>query len=284
MRYRFLRFPNGRERAVTFSYDDGNRADLKLLEIINKYNMKCTFNLNNDILRANENVIKDDEVRELVLKNGHEVAVHGEMHRAPGMQRPIDGIKEVLNNRLELEKKYGGIIRGMAYPDSGIRIMQNGASYETIKGYLKNLDIAYSRTLGNDNDEFLLPADWYAWMPTCHHANPKIFEYIDKFLSFNFENMYGSNRFPRLFYMWGHSYEFNNADNWDLLEKICQKLGDNDNIWYATNMEIYNYVTAYNSLVYSADEKTIYNPTLYTIWFDIDGKGYKINSGEILTI
>lgn len=284
MRYRFLRFPNGRERAVTFSYDDGNRADLKLLEIINKYNMKCTFNLNNDILRANENVIKDDEVRELVLKNGHEVAVHGEMHRAPGMQRPIDGIKEVLNNRLELEKKYGGIIRGMAYPDSGIRIMQNGASYETIKGYLKNLDIAYSRTLGNDNDEFLLPADWYAWMPTCHHANPKIFEYIDKFLSIDFENLYGSNRFPRLFYMWGHSYEFNNADNWDLLEKICQKLGNNDNIWYATNMEIYNYVTAYNSLVYSADEKTIYNPTLYTIWFDIDGKGYKINSGEMLTI
>lgn len=284
MRYRFLRFPNGKERAVTLSYDDGNRADIKLLEIINKYNMKCTFNLNNDILRANENVVTDDEERELVLKNGHEIAVHGEQHRAPGVLRPIEGITEVLNCRLELEKKYGGIIRGMAYPDSGIRIMQNKAHYEKIREYLKDLDIAYSRTLGNDNNSFLLPEDWYAWMPTCHHDNPKIMEYIDEFLSFDYKNLYGVNRFPRLFYIWGHSYEFNNKNNWDHLEEICQKLGNKENIWYATNIEIYNYVTAYNSLVYSADGKTIYNPTLYKIWFDIDKKGYTIESGETLKI
>ena len=49
-------------------------------------------------------------------------------------------------------------------------------------------------------------------------------------------------------------------------------------------MEIYNYVNAYKSLEYSADGKIIYNPTLYTIWFEIDGEPYSIKSNETLHI
>ena len=37
MRYQFLRFPGGKPKAVTLSYDDGCAEDLHLLEIINKY-------------------------------------------------------------------------------------------------------------------------------------------------------------------------------------------------------------------------------------------------------
>ena len=49
-------------------------------------------------------------------------------------------------------------------------------------------------------------------------------------------------------------------------------------------MEIYDYVTAYNSLIFSADSKTVYNPTLLKVWFDIGGKIYSVNSGETITI
>ena len=49
-------------------------------------------------------------------------------------------------------------------------------------------------------------------------------------------------------------------------------------------MEVYEYVNAYNSLIYSADGTKIYNPTLFEIWFDIDGKTYKICSGETINI
>lgn len=84
--------------------------------------------------------------------------------------------------------------------------------------------------------------------------------------------------------MWGHSYEFERDNNWNLLDEICEKLSGKDDIWYATNGEIYDYVEAYNSLSYSADGTIIYNPTLFEIWFDVDGKLYSIKPGETLKI
>ena len=173
MRYKFLRFPGGKPKAVTFSYDDGVREDIQLVEIINRHGIKCTFNLNNDIMRG-ENNFTDEEIKKYFLSNGHEVAVHGSMHRALGNVSAIDGIRDVLECRLELEKKTGKIIKGMAYPDTGITVFVNNASYESIKNYLKDLGIVYSRTLGGDNNSFQLPQDWYAWMPTAHHNNPQI--------------------------------------------------------------------------------------------------------------
>jgi hypothetical protein len=228
-----------------------------------------------------ENNFTSEEINKYFLSDGHEVAVHGSMHRALGNVSAIDGIRDVLECRLELEKKTGKIIKGMAYPDTGITVFVNNASYENIKSYLKDLGIVYSRTLGGDNNSFQLPQDWYAWMPTAHHNNPQIMEYIDEFVNMDLSTKtYCARRQPRLFYMWGHSYEFRNADNWEHLEEICAKLGGKDDTWYATNMEIHDYVEAYNSLVYSADGRKVYNPTLVRIWVDVDGVLYDIAPGE----
>ncbi len=284
MRYCFLRFPEGRAKAVTLSYDDGCVHDIRLADVISRYGMKCTFNLNSNILRGDNN-LSTEEIKKHFLAKGHEIAVHGEYHRAEGALRPIEGIREVLNCRTELENRFQMIIRGMAYPDFGITRFENSASYNKIKSYLTELDIAYARTLGGDNKEFGLPMDWHAWMPTAHHSNPDILEYIDEFLKLDTSiNVYLARRAPKLFYLWGHSYEFDTDGNWELLDEICTKLGGKNDIWYATNIEIYNYVTAYNSLIYSADGKMIYNPTLYTIWIDIDGTQYTIASGETICI
>ena len=207
--------------------------------------------------------------------------MHGKYHRALGKVTPVDGIRDVLECRTELENDFGMIIRGMAYPDSGITRFENGADYADIKHYLKDLGIVYSRTLGGDNDSFALPTDWYAWMPTAHHTNPELFGYIDKFLNEPMSS-YDASQTPRLFYLWGHSFEFENNKNWDLLDKICSALSNKPDVWYATNIEIYDYVSAYRSLVFSADGSMVYNPTLLDIWFTEDGKPYIIKSGETL--
>ena len=224
-------------------------------------------------------------IYEKILSRGHEIAVHGANHRANGTLRPIEGIRDVLDCRLELEKAYGRIIRGMAYPNFGVTKFMNNASYESIKNYLTELDIVYSRSLGGDNCKFELPTDWHNWIPTAHHDNPQIMEYIDKFLSTSFDpKNYRTVFSPLLFYIWGHSYEFERKNNWDHLTQICEKLANRDDIWYATNIEIYDYVNAYYSLQHSADGNMIYNPTLYEIWFDIDGKIYSIKPGETLKL
>lgn len=281
MRYRYMRFPEGRSRAVTLSYDDGCRQDLRFSEIISEYGLKCTFNITHDSF----NNLSPEQMKEAFLDRGHEIAVHGYKHRAEGTLRPIEGIQDVLNCRLELEDQFNMIIRGMAYPDCGITRFANGGNYESIRHYLKDLDIVYSRTLSGDNDRFELPDDWYCWMPTAHHDNPNLFEYIDKFVNMNISTKtYRAARQPRLFYLWGHSFEFDRKDNWDRLNKICECLAGKDDIWYATNIEIYNYVNAYNSLIYSANGNKVYNPTLYTIWFDADGTLYQIAPGETIKI
>ncbi len=279
----FMRYPNGKAKAVTFSYDDGVPQDKKLAEIFNKYGMKATFNFNSMAIRK-ESYTKE-QVKEYFLSKGHEIAVHGANHRANGNMRTIEGIRDVLDCRLKLEEMCDQIIRGMAYPDTGINQMGNFTTYPQIKNYLTELDIAYSRTLGGDNNSFKLPEDFHAWMPTAHHANPKIMEYITEFLNLdNSPNVYHAIRIPRLLYIWGHSYEFDHENNWELMEEICQRLANNDDIWYATNIEIYDYVEAYKSLRYSANGHIVYNPTLFTIWFDVDSKLYSIKPGETIHI
>ncbi len=282
MAYRFLRFPDGKAKAVTFSYDDGCRDDVRMAQTLTEYGIKCTFNITQTDPDGKTR-LSPEEINNLILSKGHEVAVHGFCHRAEGTLRPVEGIQDVLECRKNLEKTFRRIIRGMAYPDSGIIRFFNGASYPSVKNYLTELDIAYARTLGGDNDSFMLPCDWHAWMPTAHHINEKVFEYIDKFLEISTDaDIYAAARYPRLFYLWGHSYEFERNKDWDRLDKICEKLSVKDDIWYATNIEIYDYVKAYESLIYSADGSMIYNPTRYTVWFDYDKKLYSIASGETL--
>lgn len=274
----YLRFPGGKPKAVTLSYDDGVREDIRLSDTITKYGLKCTFNHN-----SYRDDLSKEEVEKYVLDRGHELALHGARHISTGLLRPDFGIKEILDCRVALEEKYGIIVRGFAYPDTGIRRYENNTDYQTIKNYLTELNIAYARTLGEDNNGFYIPNDFHAWMPTAYHINPKLFDYIDEFNALNPDSeWYYPNRSPRLFYLWGHSYEFETDNNWERLDEIGKRLGGREDVWYATNMEIYNYVNAYYSLVCSADGTIIHNPTIYKIWLDIEGKPYTVEPGQTI--
>lgn len=282
MAYRFLRFPGGKTKAVTLSYDDGCPADARLWQTINRYGLKCTFNLNSERLLAGESLTV--EQAKGLLADGHEVAVHGAQHRANGVTAPVDGIRDVLLCREALEQTFERIIRGMAYPDTGINRFMHGVDYQTVRSYLTALGIVYARKTGGDNNLFELPTDWLAWGPTAHHNNPKLLEYIDEFLSIDVDALYRSKRYPRLFYLWGHAFEFDNNSNWELLDQIGEKLGGHEDIWYATNIEIYDYVAAYEALIRSADGRRVYNPGLIPVWFADAESLFCVNPGETILI
>jgi peptidoglycan/xylan/chitin deacetylase (PgdA/CDA1 family) len=280
-----MRYPGGKPKAVTFSYDDGVKADIRLAGIFDKYGLRATFNINQVGNESTPSRITAEEIKTHILDKGHEVAVHGYAHRAPCKLRPSEVIADVWDCRRHLEGEFGRIIRGMAYPDSGIRTNTSGAAdFAQVRMLLESLDIAYSRTLAGDNDGFAMPTDFYAWMPSAHHDNAKIFEYIDKFNALTPNKNYIAAREPKLFYIWGHSYEFDVNNNWERIEDICQRLGGRDDTWYATNIEIYDYVKAYESLIYSADGMRIYNPTVKTVWLNIDGVDYVLKPDQTIVI
>lgn len=282
MRYRFLRYPGGRTKAVTFSFDDGCRDDIRFSDAITRCGIRCTFNINGGQIEKETGKwrLTADEIREYILDRGHEIAVHGQQHRASGAIRPIDVIREVLECRDALENTFGMIIRGMAYPDSGITKFHNGNDWERVRRCLEDTDIVYSRTLAGDNDSFMLPNDWLAWMPTAHCMNPDALSMAAEFDALDVDGQYCASRYPRLFYLWGHSFEFERAGNWELLDELCESLGGREDVWYATNMEIYDYVKAYEALSFSADGRRVYNPGLQSVWFDADGTLHCIASGE----
>ena len=282
MDYRFMRYPGGKTKAVILSYDDGSKHDIPLMEIINRYGMKCTLNIHGHKHRAGKGLTF--EQIQTFLDQGHEVAVHGDFHRSNALVRPVEGIRDVLDCRDFLEETFGRIIRGMAYPDTGLSRFTEGHNYETVRNYLQSLGIVYVRTVGDKNPKFDIPGDWYAWMPTAHHADPMLPGYMDEFVSLDVDSLYKAFRHPRLLFIWGHSHEFHRNKNWDLLESICEKLGGREDIWYTTSIDLFEYVNAYYALVWSSNGKRVYNPTLFTIWFAVGPTMYTIAPGETLTI
>lgn len=281
MDFLHMRFPGGKTKAVTLSYDDGVRQDLRLAELTAKRGVKCTFNINSAFVSSGSggNRLTWDELRTEILAKGNEVAIHGERHLAPGTSLTLVGLRDALNCRLRLERELGTIIRGMAYPNSGITNFTGGSDYETVSRYLKDLGIVYARSLGGDNNSFKLPEDWLRWMPTAHHDNPKALDWAREFAEMKVNELYGDSRWPRLFYLWGHSYEFDRNGNWDRIETLCDVLGS-CGAWCATNMEIYEYVTAYRSLVFSADCSLCYNPSLLDVYFETEKQVYRVRPGE----
>lgn len=280
MHYTYVRFPGGKTKAVTFSYDDGSYADVRLAKTLSDYGMKGTFNINGGRMKEDGFHLTPEQIKEHIIGRGHEVAVHGQHHKAPGMLLPIDCIEEVLECRKTLESTFGGIVRGMAYPDHGVRILMNNSSYDSVRRTLQDLGIAYARTTWEDNDTFRLPEDWYYWKPTIHHKNQYALDWAQAFVSVDPRNAYQSTRYSRLFYVWGHASEFDSAGNWDRIEALCDKFAGRDDIWCATNIEIRDYVAAYDSLRFSVDKSGVYNPSAQDVYFELDEKEYCAPAGK----
>ena len=76
-----------------------------------------------------------------------------------------------------------------------------------------------------------------------------------------------------------------------MIEELLEKCGQATDIWFATNMEIYEYAEAFKQLVFSADGSKVYNPTTRDVWGTLDdnrktrvGKVIKIPANETVTL
>ncbi|MBO5913601.1 MAG: polysaccharide deacetylase family protein [Clostridia bacterium] len=271
--YYTLHFPEGKMKALTFSYDDGVDSDIRLMEIFKKNGLKGTFNLNGGLMNGTAGAysrrLLEDECKTVYADPDFEVACHAYTHPFLEKCDPAVCLDEIVSDRMKLESLFDCEVHGMAYPF--------GTYNDTVINCCQSAGIYYNRTV-NGTMNFSIPTNWLTWHPTCHHVNEKIFELAEKFL-----NQPVTPKEPaRLFYIWGHSYEFNQRNDWDRMEQLCELLGGHDDVWYATNIEIYRYCRSFSRLKYSADGKTIYNPTADKLWLrdGVNGDVFTIDPGE----
>lgn len=268
---KYMRFPQGKAKALSFSYDDGVAADKKLVKILDKYGLKATFNLNNLLFDCeNWHGRMDEEETYKTFSGGkHEVAIHGARHIFLDKVPLAEAVNEVLQNRLYLENKFRKIVRGMAYAYNGYN--------DRIIDMLKGLGVAYARTTESSHG-FGLPGDWLRLKPTCHHADAELNKLADKFFKSS-PNGEFKHREPGFFLIWGHSYEFDDNNNWAVIEGLAKRAADTSDVWFATCGEVYEYCAAYNSLVFSLDGERVFNPSHIPVWLEIRGRVYEIPAG-----
>lgn len=215
-------------KAVTFSYDDGVTQDRRLVELFNRYGLKATFNLNTGIQSPESHfeikgvAISRMEQQGLAeLYQGHEIALHGLTHASPSGLSAEEYEREYAEDAKNIERLYGNYPRGMAYAYGDVA--------EPVVEYLRSIGICYGRTVESSHG-FTLPEEPMRLAATCHHNDEKLFALAEEFLA-------AQPQEPMLFYVWGHSYEFDVENNWERMEQFCRYISGKEDVFYGTNAE-----------------------------------------------
>ncbi|WP_077619395.1 polysaccharide deacetylase family protein [Bacillus sinesaloumensis] len=256
-----LAFPEGKHKVLTMSYDDGKAADRRLVGIFNQYGIKGTFHLNSGLLGEGDRIPVDEVAK---LYNGHEISTHTVTHPTIARSPKEQLLEEIIEDRKSLEKIAGYTVRGLSYP--------NGSYNRLIKEMLPYLGIEYARTV-NSTGQFSIPDDFLEWNPTCHHKR-NLMGLAEDFVALH------KKQYLYMLYVWGHSYEFDTDQNWDLIEKFCEFIGGRTDIWYATNIQIFDYFKAFHNLKFSADSSFVYNPNAVSVWLNVDNNIVEIAGGK----
>ena len=229
-------FKQNKTKAITFSYDDGVTQDIRLIELLNKYDLKCTFNINSALLGTREILFQrnqrtahyklhPEDVK--FVYEGHEVAVHTLTHPNLTECDEDEIIRQVECDRQNLSALVGCEVVGMAYPCGGVNNDERVARI-----IRENTGVRYSRTIAA-NHSFDVQSNLYRFDPTVYHLDfEKMMALGEAFVDMKTET-------PKIFYIWGHSYEMDfGADYWVKLEEFFKLISRREDIFYGTNKEV----------------------------------------------
>ncbi len=253
-----LLYQGYKSKCLTLSYDDGVIQDLKFLKYLRNTNFKATFNLNSGLFSqikyrdGIDNSRLDNLDLEKIYK-GHEIASHSLYHFHLEDRDFAENDLQIKEDLKNLKKIFNYQIRGFAYP-------YGKYSLDTVNA-LKANNIVYARTTKSTYN-FDIPHDFLLWNPSIHHNDKRIEELIDEFIKTKQE--------LALFYIWGHTYEFENQNNWNILENLIAKLDKNDDIAYLTNIEVYDYITAIRKV--EIKDTKIINKSNINLYLKVDNK------------
>ena len=213
-------------KVFLLSFDDGTVQDARLIQLLNKYSIPATFNLNTEL----ENFIWEYEGKPVIRQKlsdtvqqyrGHEIASHSLHHYRLETLPPPQLRREVEEDCGNLRSIFGVQELGFAVPftvcgEREIRILRKYVRYIRLSEFA---------------DSFAPPADPY------HIPIHGLYNEVD--IREKIEAFARSELPVSLFVMAGHSYELDMLDHWTYMEELLQYLRTFD-FEFMTTMDYVN--------------------------------------------
>lgn len=187
------------KKYFTLSFDDGLEQDKRLLDLMRKYGLKGTFNLNAGLFGTKgevkgigtfgfqgckervrhrwpfsyvaHNRIPEDEIAQVYA--GMEIASHGFQHEPLGKLDEEALHRSIDSDKAALEKLAGTQVYGHAYA--------HGSTSDSAKSYLKSKGYRYARLI-MPTKQFDFPTDPLALSPTCSCIDKDTPSLIERFI------------------------------------------------------------------------------------------------------
>ena len=202
------------KRYLVLSFDDGPIQDKRFVELLNKYNLPATFNLNSGLedfvwYYENKTPIKRIKFNEcLELYNNHEIASHTVNHPFLTDLDEQELIHQVGDDATTLSKIFNKDITSFAVPFTAC----NEREIEIIKNHTPIKAIRLSKF--TNKTDFSVPKDNYHFMCNAYYNNPDIYDHIFSFSKNTLDKS--------IFIIVGHSYEFEVLNEWDKIENLLK--------------------------------------------------------------
>ncbi len=253
-------YPGGKAKAFNITYDDGILQDVRFVELMNKYGLKGTFNLNSGLMETEFEWIHPNGMTVKRLPSGvvaelylnHEVASHTLTHPYLSSLTEAQIMEEMAKDKENLERITGKPVLGFAGPFHH----WSGEIVECAKRcgfeYARNAEERYC---------YAPPEEYYYWSAGSYHIMPGFRNFVEGFFHTQEE--------LALCQIVGHAYDLDVEDMWDYMESVLKRVAEDESIASVTNLELVRYLKAMRSAVITEDE--IQNPSEIPLWFEWNG-------------
>jgi len=68
------------------------------------------------------------------------------------------------------------------------------------------------------------------------------------------------------------------------MEDFCKLVGQREDIWYATNIQIVDYMDAADRLQFTISGDLVYNPSFQSVWISVDNQIIEIKGGQTVSL
>lgn len=249
-------YPGGKRKAFSLSYDDGVEQDVRLVELLNHYGLRGTFNLNSQLMleqfawtHESGMVVRRmpvEQARELY--QGHEIASHSLTHPYLHTLPESEVMRQLGEDKRQLEELFNRPVAGFALPFTDYS--------DTIARCAQRCGFEYVR-ISEESGDFNPIQPRFSRRAGMFHLNPGLGRFVEEFLRTDCE--------LALCQIVGHSYDLDAADMWQTMEEIFSAVSRNPEVACLTNLELVRYLDAMEQAVVTEDG--LYNPADIPLWF-----------------